>query len=501
MRRLGKMVSRVIVAALCVALVNPAVGVSYVNAEEEPVLVYENGEGDKNKDGDNLDDDQNEDEPEEEKIPDGWNNIGPGRGYSYYKDNAPLKGWQTIGKKKYYFDENGEVKSGFYKIDGKLYYLGNFSFEDAKNNKEEPVKTGLIGERIGYHGYGNVYYIYEDLRVATGWKDIEGKMCYFDDNGVMQGGWRSKDGKWYYLSNSIDDYGAQTNCWVDGYYLSPNGVWEYEYKGAWYQDSWGWWFEDENGWYPYSCWQKIDGSWYYFDEWGYMVRSTWRNIGGTYYYFNFDGTLQEKARTTTGEKTGQWIDGYWVDYSGAWTGRTASWTWDGTGYKMYDNNGWSPVNSTEIIDNTYIQFNSQGYATYWDEILTNVPPMGGTGSAVKDRVIQYASRNLGFPYVYGGQTIAGTDCSGFTMLSWNSEGYNLPHNAGLQYSYYSANEVWISEVQPGDLLFYYSGDIENDNGTGIGHVALYIGNGQTLEAGDQTNGRRWNADKAVYVTK
>ena len=52
-----------------------------------------------------------------------------------------------------------------------------------------------------------------------------------------------------------------------------------------------------------------------------------------------------------------------------------------------------------------------------------------------------------------------------------------------------------------DLLFYDTGDIENDFGTGIGHVALYVGNGQTLEAGDTTNGHRWNAYKAVYVTK
>ena len=66
MRRLGKMVSRVIVAALCVALVNPAAGVSYVNAEEEPVLVYENGEGDKNKDDNQSDDDQNDDQNDDD---------------------------------------------------------------------------------------------------------------------------------------------------------------------------------------------------------------------------------------------------------------------------------------------------------------------------------------------------------------------------------------------------------------------------------------------------
>ena len=91
--------------------------------------------------------------------------------------------------------------------------------------------------------------------------------------------------------------------------------------------------------------------------------------------------------------------------------------------------------------------------------------------------------------------------SGFVMLSYQSEGYSLPHNAGAQFATFAANEVWMSEVQPGDMLFYYSGDVENDCGTGIGHVAMYIGNGETLEAGDTTNGRRWLADKAAYVTK
>lgn len=233
-----------------------------------------------------------------------------------------------------------------------------------------------------------------------------------------------------------------------------------------------------------------------------MIRSTWKEIDGQYYYFNFDGSLQEKAEKPNGEPTGQWIDGYYVDHSGAWTGDSAYWKWDGYGYKLWSSDdSWHATSTTEIIDNEYISFDSQGYAYSGGVRCYNVPPMGGAPSESKNKVIQYAAASLGFPYVYGGGTMAGTDCSGFVMLSYQSEGYSLPHNAGAQFATFAANEVWMSEVQPGDMLFYYSGDVENDCGTGIGHVAMYIGNGETLEAGDTTNGRRWLADKAAYVTK
>ena len=424
-----------------------------------------------------------------------------GNGISYVNDDQSLQtGWMDYKGRKLYFDENGILKTGVTKISGVLYYLGDYvSLENLKAGKVEAVPTGFY--QTGYSRYyGDIYYIYDDLRLAVGWAEINGKRCLFNAEGVMQSGWQQSEGKWYYLGADIDNYGVETNCWYDGCWLGADGVWDASYSMSWSQDSWGWYITDNYGWYPYSQWQKIDGCWYYFDEWGYMVRSTWKNIGGTYYYFNYSGLLASGA-TINGEETGQWIDGYWVDHSGAWTGRTGYWWWDGTGYSLYDNTGAYAKDTTLIIDQTYVSFDSAGYAVGWDGYLTTVPPMGGAPSATKDSVIQYAGRSLGFPYVYGGQTMAGTDCSGFTMLSWAYAGYSLPHNAGLQYSTYSSQEVWISEVQPGDLLFYYSGDIANDAGTGIGHTALYIGNGETLEAGDTTNGNRWYADKAVYIIK
>ena len=431
----------------------------------------------------------------------GWIYSDDSTNVSYYEDNKPVKGWKMIMGVRYYFDKDGFLKTGYQKIDNKLYYLGSYSINDAVNGNAEKTETGLQKIKNPATGRDGYVFIEENLMLAVGWRTIDGTKYYFDADGFLLTGWKEVDGKWYYFGETKDNLGAYTNGWKDGCWLDSDGAWTYKEKITWYKDEWGWYIWDTSDWYPTNQWQKIDGNWYYFDEWGYMVRSTWRNIGGTYYYFNFDGTLQCGAIDPEGNPTGQYIDGYWVDHSGAWTGATAYWYWDGTGYQLWDDNGWYAKNETYIIDNTKISFDASGYANSFGQRLTTVPPMGGTGSATKNNVVQYASRVLGFPYVYGGQTIAGTDCSGFTMLSWQSQGYNIPHNAGMQYSTYQSNEVWISEVQPGDLLFYMSGDIENDFGTGIGHVALYIGNGQTLEAGDQINGYRWFADKAVYVTK
>ncbi len=80
--------------------------------------------------------------------------------------------------------------------------------------------------------------------------------------------WQKIDGKWYYFDAS--GYMA-SNEWVDGYWLSGNGAWEYQYIGSWKTNGSGWWFEDESGWYPSSQWQRIDGKWYYFGSDGIML--------------------------------------------------------------------------------------------------------------------------------------------------------------------------------------------------------------------------------------
>ncbi|MEU7957676.1 C40 family peptidase [Micromonospora humida] len=90
---------------------------------------------------------------------------------------------------------------------------------------------------------------------------------------------------------------------------------------------------------------------------------------------------------------------------------------------------------------------------------------GGAGAAVR-----YAYGAIGKPYVWGAEGPRGYDCSGLTLAAWRSAGKRLPHNAAMQWN--ATSRVSRGELRPGDLVFY----------SGLGHVALYVGDGQVIDA-------------------
>jgi cell wall-associated NlpC family hydrolase len=86
--------------------------------------------------------------------------------------------------------------------------------------------------------------------------------------------------------------------------------------------------------------------------------------------------------------------------------------------------------------------------------------------------VEAALRFLGVPYVWGGASRYGVDCSGLVMLAWDAAGVYLPHYSGAQFEDTIRIPLWA--LKPGDLLFYgYHGDE---------HVTMYIGNGKMIEA-------------------
>lgn len=109
------------------------------------------------------------------------------------------------------------------------------------------------------------------------------------------------------------------------------------------------------------------------------------------------------------------------------------------------------------------------------------PADSGVVSGTRADVVNYALQFVGNPYVYGGTSLTnGTDCSGFTMSVFAHFGYSL--NRSSRDQIYNGTNIGIYEVQPGDLLFY------NNGGSTIGHVALYIGNGQIVHASTERTG-------------
>jgi peptidoglycan DL-endopeptidase CwlO len=101
------------------------------------------------------------------------------------------------------------------------------------------------------------------------------------------------------------------------------------------------------------------------------------------------------------------------------------------------------------------------------------PPSGGGGGGGGGAaaVVAYARAQVGKPYCYGGSGPGCFDCSGLTMMAWRQAGVSLPHSSAAQYNV--GRRISASELQPGDLIFYYSP---------ISHVSVYIGNGQRISA-------------------
>jgi cell wall-associated NlpC family hydrolase len=100
---------------------------------------------------------------------------------------------------------------------------------------------------------------------------------------------------------------------------------------------------------------------------------------------------------------------------------------------------------------------------------TFVPPPNASAAQV---AIAAAKSVIGTQYVFGAaDPDVGFDCSGLTMWAWAQAGVYLPHSSESQYT--TLPHVPVSDMQPGDLLFFYSP---------ISHVALYIGGGMMIHA-------------------
>jgi peptidoglycan DL-endopeptidase CwlO len=101
----------------------------------------------------------------------------------------------------------------------------------------------------------------------------------------------------------------------------------------------------------------------------------------------------------------------------------------------------------------------------------SAPSYSGPATGNVRAVLDYAFAQLGKPYVYGAAGPDAFDCSGLTMMAWRQAGVSLPHSSRMQYE--QGRKVSRSELQPGDLVYFYSP---------ISHVAIYIGNGEIIHA-------------------
>ena len=160
----------------------------------------------------------------------------------------------------------------------------------------------------------------------------------------------------------------------------------------------------------------------------------------------------------------------------------------GTEYEKVGQLGMGTVAEAVATLDGWYQLES-GYisAEYAQEID---PSQMGQGQAIADFALQF----VGYPYVYGGSSPSGFDCSGFTSYVYKQFGYSINRTASAQLD--NGYAVSMSELQPGDLVMFKKGSTSKR----ATHVGIYIGNNQFVHASTSSVGVIISSMSEAYYT-
>jgi cell wall-associated NlpC family hydrolase len=137
-------------------------------------------------------------------------------------------------------------------------------------------------------------------------------------------------------------------------------------------------------------------------------------------------------------------------------------------------------NKTAIISNAVAAASAVGGQTAANQVLAavnavNLPKtISGTtaGTAQGLAALAAAKSQIGVPYEWGGETPGqGFDCSGLVQWAWAKAGISIPRTSETQWA--DLQHISLSDLRPGDLLFYYNLDDDNS----VDHVVMYAGSG------------------------
>ena len=189
----------------------------------------------------------------------------------------PVKhyGWYTDEEtgKTYYYDLEGNIKTGWQTRDGIKYYL---------DGEDEEYPGAMVTDAVKEID-GKYYSFNAEGRLQKGWAfHVEGWYYADPTDGVLQTGWKKLGSVWYYLDGENEEYPC----------LMVQNDWK-KVKNIWY-------YFDNNG-AMVTGWQQVDNTWYYLNSDGSMAKG-WIKVKNAWYYLNNSGVM------ATGW---QKINGYW----------------------------------------------------------------------------------------------------------------------------------------------------------------------------------------------
>lgn len=438
-------------------------------------------------------------------------------------DGQPYRGWKLISGLWYWLDpaKGGAMATGPAEVEGTWYV---FSSSGA-------LSSGWVRKD------GEWYYGASGGKMVRGW--VKGSAWYYTDpeSGRMLTGAVEIDGKSYWLDPANGGACARS-AWVEmpgGFlsYAANDGVLCMAVKdGVLYKDATftevlsGWvdcgddrLYADSQG-HVLTGWQRIDENWYLFDSNGIMHRGWYWN-GSAYYYLDKSNGIM---RTGWVSDLGSW---YWLDSD---NGGAMATGWKKVGQSWYylnPNNGGRMVTGSLMIDGYIRTFNSDGSCIYWgyqnpsnyyqvSSKSVTIPHLGQGifGYRTESRISVSATRDecvnamITRAYDYVGTTPyiwdyscapgVGVDCAGLVMQCLYATGMDLGRYTPWDHYYtpghdHYANDMWndpkfkhldFSQRRRGDLICYN------------GHIAIYLGNDQIIEAASPRYGVRVHS---VYV--
>ena len=374
-----------------------------------------------------------------------WVQSGSQWKYQNYDGSYVKNCWKLIKNLWYHFDANGIMQTGFLTLNGKTYYLQS---------------SGAM--KTGWQKISNTWYYFDSsgAMVSNGWRWINSKCYYFDKNGKM----------------AVD-------TWIGEYYVDASGAWvkdKQKETDKWIQSSGRWWYRHADGSYTRSGWEYIGGKWYYFDQNGWMVTG-WQKVKGSWYYMESNGAMVSSdwkwinSKCYYFDKNGKmaantWIDGSYVDASGAWVKDKKqepdkgirSWGrwWYRHGDGTYTRSDW------EYIGNKWYYFDQNGWMiTGWQKVSGSWYYMESNGARVADGWKWI--NNKCYYFDKNGKMAADTwidgsyvDASGVWIKDKKQEPENVTKTGWVQYSghwmYYNTDGSYVkSNWKSVNSIWYY----------------------------------------------